>query len=603
MALFPDAEITLLFEAPGHLVPGTRLEGSVIIRAPKPIPRAQRLDVLFRTTASVSYEGGNQYTDNARDIFVVPIHIPIDVTAPLSAGEHVYPFAFDVPPWLPPALLGNDFAVRHQVEVRLDVDWAFDPHKVFSAQVVPVPTEARTEPVVMRSPPGWHPSLVFDVTLDRAVIVAGESVTGVIALRGGAEVPFRAIELSLTSQAVMVMAHRERRPGRGNKVLIPWEQLCRGDPVYFKVDYPRDAPPTFRTGYIDHEIRFGVHVAVPWGTSDGFERAVHVLPRGSRAYAAEDRSPILLGAGRLARIAEEMAAATGLARGQLPTLIEGKIGAIRVRVTDGPKKGRVGLYVDFGLPDLDLGIVYRPQGTFERLKTSSLLPPNLHGDSMRLEVGQDLLAIPPPTASLAAFFAAILGDLPSGSELRIDDHHLGFHVVLATDNVEDLVRAAELTKERAEVLTSAIRALPFAAVQPDAEAAWRATAKEENAFLLPHVPALVDIVVRTRILGGELREVGVALRTRSDRTINADLDLRLAPLPQAAMAELPQGTPEGLRPVRAVFPRCRVHSAEKVTLEGAPFAADPRSLLSVLDVFLTWLVDVRGERRTESAYR
>ena len=52
-----------------------------------------------------------------------------------------------------------------------------------------------------------------------------------------------------------------------------------------------------------------------------------------------------------------------------------------------------------------------------------------------------------------------------------------------------------------------------------------------------------------------------------------------------------------------MFPRIDVHSAEKVTLDGAAFAADPRPLLSTIELFFWWLLEARGERRTDAPYR
>ena len=89
-------------------------------------------------------------------------------------------------------------------------------------------------------------------------------------------------------------------------------------------------------------------------------------------------------------------------------------------------------------------------------------------------------------------------------------------------------------------------------------------AREQNAFLLPHVPAIHGLRIGARIMGGEARELGVTLRMGHDRTIAADLDLRLAPLPpHANLAAVPA--------VTAVFPRFFTHSPERVTLAGAAF--------------------------------
>lgn len=608
MALFPDAEFEVLLASPGVVIPGTRLEGTLEIRVPESIPRAQRIDLFYRTMATVSFSqdpGGY-----VRDLLVVPFHVDIDTSRPMAAGRYAYPFSFDVPPWLPPAYEGPTWSIRHRIDVRLDVDWAKDPTKTFYPLVVLPPVVANAETLVLRSPRGWHSTLVVDVTLDRTVLTVGEPVMGEIALRGGEETEFDALEVSLRSRATMAMTWGDRRYGAGRKVRIPASDLRGGEAVRFKLEFPPDTPSTFRTGFVDHDVVFGVHAVLPWSNNPRFEVAVQAVPSRSRVRGPSDASPVMLGTDRLNKIAAAMASATGLARGRLPLLVEGQVGPIHVRMTDGPRGGGVGLDIDFELPDLGLGIVFRPQGKLlaKRIpklsgreldisRQSPLLPRRLAGGSYLLRVGgpESVLVIPPPEEALKKLFAALFYDLEPQNEARLTDRHLGFHLVLRSDNLDEMVKCAAWAKSRAEAVAAAIAELPFAALHPEAEAAWKATAREENGFLLPHIPAIHGLSVSTQILGGELRELGVTLRTRHDRTIAADLDLRTAPLPSGA------GTPPPA--VQSVFPIFRVHSAEKSTLDGAPFAPDPRSLLSTLEVFLSWLLEVRGERRSESAYR
>jgi hypothetical protein len=116
------------------------------------------------------------------------------------------------------------------------------------------------------------------------------------------------------------------------------------------------------------------------------------------------------------------------------------------------------------------------------------------------------------------------------------------------------------------------------------------------------------MVIRARIAGGEERSIGVGLRTRSDDTVAAELDLLGAPLPKSAREQLENAkgsVPDavGLRAVRTAFQRIDVHTNERVTFEGAPFAADPRQLLSSVEQFFWWLLEARGERRTDAPYR
>jgi hypothetical protein len=111
-------------------------------------------------------------------------------------------------------------------------------------------------------------------------------------------------------------------------------------------------------------------------------------------------------------------------------------------------------------------------------------------------------------------------------------------------------------------------------------------------------------VLTPRIAGGDQRATDLELPTRPAGTIAAELDLRRTPLPRAAWAELEKGTDvPGLRAVRAVFPRLDVHTVERMTLEGAAFAADPRALLSTVETFFWWLLEQRHESRADAPYR
>lgn len=598
MALFPDAKFTVYLPSEG-VIPGTRVDGSLHVAVPADIPRAMRIDLFFRSVARAHYPGNSDGNDYVREIFVSPLRIELDRSKPLARGEYTYPFAIDVPPWLPPGYVGSHCSIKHVVEARLDVDWAIDPTTTVTPTVVAPPKVGRAKPITTRSKPGFHEDLVIDVTLDSNTLVEGDPIGGAIALRGGGATRFTSITLVFASVAAVVMARGERRRGTGMQVRIPADVLRRGESVPFRIRYPSGVPPTFRTGFIDHELVLGVDVESSWGVVSGFEIPLHVLPAGSTLEQA-DPSTAVLGSGRLVALAASMAEETGFAVGRLPILIGGAVGPLRMQVADGPRHGRIGLDVEMEFPDVELGIVFRPLGALEGFRQSPLLLGELAASHfLRVEPERaegGALAVPVPERALATFFDDVLRGFDAQNEVRLSDHHLGFHLVLRSDGTEDMIGAARWVKQHAETIVRAIGALPFPELAPTAEAAWRATAREQNAFLLPHVPAIHGIRIGARIMGGEARELGVTLRTRHDRTIAADLDLRLAPLP-------PHANLATATAVTAVFPRFVTHSPERITLGGAAFVADPRPLLGTLETFLAWLLEVRKEKRTDSPYR
>lgn len=597
MSLFPEAKFAVRLPATG-IVPGTRLDGKLIVTVPAEIPRAERIELFFRTDARVHYSGSNQVYERA--LFVAPLRVELDRTRPLPAGTHSYPFSIEIPPWLPPAYFGSDCGIEHVFQVRLDVDWASDPKAVLAATVVLSPVEADARSVTTRSRPDFYENLVIDVVVDRNTLVHGEPVTGVIALRGGRETNFESIRLSFVSLASMVMAQGEKRRGTAVKSRIPAARLRTGETIPFELRFPPNVPPSFRTGFIDHDVVLAVDVETTWSVVSGFYVPLRIVPAGSTVHSSSTEGPIALGSERLAGLARAVAEETGFAVGRLPIFASGRVGPMSVYIADGPREGRIGLDIEMEFPDLELGIVYRPLGVLEGFRQSPFLPPGLAAshflrvDPARAEGGE--IPVPVPDEALEDLFDTIFHGLDSRNEVRLSDHHFGLHLVLRGDGRDDVVEAARWTKERAEAISREIGRLPFAALHPDAEAAWRATAREEKAFLLPHVPALHGITIAARVMGGESRVLGVTLRTRRDKTIAADLDLRAAPLPAGADIAAASA-------VIAVFPRYRIHSLERVTLEGADFAPDPRRLLAVLETFLGWLVETRGEKRTDSPYR
>jgi hypothetical protein len=595
MALFPDAKMSVYFPEFG-VVAGTRANGTLKIEVPKDIPRAERIQLFWRSTAVAGYGQGKDRSVYVKDLFSQPLSVELDHDKPLPAGTHEYPFAVDLPAWLPPPYVGSDCSIRHALEARIDVDWAIDPKVTVVPIVEMAPFETTGQPIATRSPINFHDSLVIDVTLDRDTWVEGEPVMGQIALRGGHSARFDAISVSVTSIATIKMARGDRRRGPGTLMRIPADRLRHGQSVPFGV-HPK-IPPTFRNGYIDHDVVLRVEVDIPWGWDPAFDFPIVLVPFGSRVHAtAPAQGP--LGSERLLRLAAAMASATGFSQGRLPNLVEGRVGPVGVTIADGTRDGKVGVDIGFEFPDLELHTTFRAVGVLDAFRKSPLLPPTL-ASSHLLRTDSKVIA----EDALDPFFQAVLGGLQAGSDLRLSDHHLGIRQPLMDDGGNAMTALAQWTRDRAEIIRQAIAALPFNPQCAASAPAWVATASEQNAVLLPHLPAIVGLVVSSRIVGGEQRAIGVELRTRPDGTIHADLDLRSAALPRPAWADLDKGTDlEPLRAVRSVFKQIEVHTAERITLEGATFAPDPRALLSTVETFFWWLLDVRNERRADAPYR
>jgi hypothetical protein len=179
------------------------------------------------------------------------------------------------------------------------------------------------------------------------------------------------------------------------------------------------------------------------------------------------------------------------------------------------------------------------------------------------------------------------------------------HFPLVDDEPAQMAGFALFARNKAEAIAEAIAQLPFPTAVESSRPAWEATAREQSAVLVPTGPSLHRLFFASRVLGGEERVLGAAIRTRWDEegpSTRVDVDLTGAPLPKDACAEI-AGASERLRGVLAVFPKMHALQSDHVALERPGFTHDPRSLLPGIELFLSWVLESRGERRAEHAYR
>lgn len=596
MALFPKCTFEVRVPNNGVVRAGERLRGELTLDVPEPIPRAEHLDLFFRTTATAGYGGGKNRTVVVKNLLTLPMHVDFPKDVPLPAGKHTWPFELDIPAWVPPNYRGNDCSIANSIDVRLDVDWAVDPKTSVTPEVHQLPIATHASPVTTRSPDTFHEHIVVELTLESSIVAVDQPIRGFLALRGGHNARYDAIVISVLSVATISMSQGDRREGGGLSVRIPKEALAKGESVPFHFMPSALLKPSFRNGYIDHAIVMRVKADIPWSADPFFDIALQLLPEGSNVVTDTNQAATV-GAMRLRQIASIMAAETGLPVGRLPALVEGKIGPIAVRLADSPLSGRLGLDLDFSYPDLELGIAFRPVGLLDAFRESPLLPSTI-GATYILRV--EALA----NDAVRPFIDACLVDVARATDIRFSDHHLSFHFNLTDDGSQSMTQFARFAADRAKAIAYAIGNLPFPQSVASAADAWRATATEQNAFLAPHVPALHDITFNARVLGGEARSMSATIRTvwRAQKpVVVVDVDLREAALAKSIAAEIENGT--GLAGVRAMLPVIHATTQEKVHFEAAGWVPDPRALLGPLEQFFDAVLESRGERRTDSPYR
>jgi hypothetical protein len=604
MALFPKCSFEVLVSG-GVLRPGTRVEGVLVVTAPSPIPRAESIELVFESVAWAGYGGGKNRSVDRRVMFRAPLHVEIP-SGLLGAGTHRFPYAIDLPNWLPPAYQGSDCAIEHTLEARVDVDWAIDPVVKMYPRIELAPREGTRLPMTTRSPLHFHESIVLEVTLASTVIAHDEPLTGQVALRSGHDARFDAIELTMAGAARIVMGLKDRRLGGGSMIRIPAQALRSGEAVPFQFAPNPHLLPSFRSSFIDHEVLLTVKVDIPWSADPSFPLMLDVLPPGSTVHGGAGAS--VVGGERLRRIAGAMAESTGLREGHAPTYVEGDVaGPVHVRVSDAPRDARLGIDVDIVFPDVELGIDFSALGMLEGFRSSPLLSAEL-GSRYLLRCGKNDGRAPTGDTALARFLGILLGDITKDLDVRVSDHHLGIHVPIPNDELPRLIEIARTAHARAKAIADGIAALPFPPLVGTARAAWQATAAEHKALLVPTGPSLHGLAFRVRVLDGEERAISASIRTRWTKdgpTTHVDVDLRNAPLPKVAWAELSSEAPsERMRAVRALFPSAHVMAqGTGATLDRPEWTPDPRALLPAIETFFEWVLEARGERRQDAPYR
>jgi hypothetical protein len=605
VSLFPEAQLHVLLPG-GELRAGARVTAILEIHAPAPIPRAQAATLVLSTVAWAGYGGGKNRQIVRRTMYEEPLRHEIRSDVPLGAGTHTIELATEVPAWLPPNLDSQDAGISTMIEARLDVDWAKDPTSRVAPRVALPPSSAERTPVRVRSDARFHDTVVVEVALDSSTIAHDEMLSGRVAVRGAEGARFDALVITMRSVATIAMAHGDRREGKAMTLRIAAADLAEGTAVPFAIRASDVGPPTFVNGYIDHDLVLDVALDIPWSRDPRFRVPLRVLPAGS-TFTTE-ASSIALGNERLGILAREMAAASGLRVGTLPVLATADAAAtseVDVRVTDGPRDGKLGVDVDFSFPDVGLGFTFATRRLIDKLREAPLVPP-AHRDRYFVRLARDEGKPAIEAAQIGSFLDVLVGDVGTGLEVRIDEHHLGLHFVPSDDNLAQMIDIAHFARRKVDRIAEAIAALPFPEGLASLADSWRAAARERHAFLVPSEPAIRGITLRARVVGGEQRTITAALRTiwrAEGPRARIDLDLEETPIPQRVFDAIDAAPHERLRALDTTFESITMTRTDHVVLQSRGLAADPGALLAGVDAFFAWLLEVRGERRAEGAYR
>ncbi len=607
MAIFPRCKFQIELPSNG-IRAGRTVEGTAVLTAEAPIPRAERFELALITEASAGYGSGKSRSVKRARM----LHQRFDLALPgtLEPGEHRHAFTLDIPPWLPPAYQGKDCKIVHELAARVDVDWAIDPNATFTP-VVRVPRKrARAEPLVVRSAPSFHDSVIIQVSLQSTKVVQGGTIDGSIALRGDLDAKFDAVELTITGLATIVLGRGDRRVGHETGYRIDAAELRGGANLPFSLPIDAGFPPTFRNGFLDHDVVLRVSLDVPWAIDPSFAIPLTLLPEGSTVEASE--AAAVVGNERTRLLAAAMARETVLGLGDHPVLVEGKVGPATVRVLDGSRKSRIAVDVEIDWPGVDLGIALRPEGLLDFAR-SPLLPPAF-AERFVLERRPDEDAPLVDDSAVARFVGIVLDRAEQATEVRLSDHHVGLTFLVEGDTEETYVDIATRAVERAEAIAQAIAdprsGLPIPFAIRSQRTAWENMARAHDALFVPTRPAIHGIVVGARITSGDERHLRATLRAvwraGNPAGVRWDVDLSAMQLPKkvrAALADTKDGElPQAMANLSASFASVDV-SVYSVTLHANGWHEDPRAWLPGLEAFFAWALEARGERRADSPYR
>lgn len=596
MSFFPDCSFRVELDG-GAYVAGRRNTGRVTLVLPEAVPRAERLEITFQGEAVAAYGTGKNRRVARHTFFDQRVEARLPPGG-LAAGSHVIPFALDVPAGLAQAYRGDDCHIEHRVDLRLDVDWAIDPtmRSALAPTILPSRTAVAMEPVALRTPPDFHGKVCVELTLASRVVARGQPLRGMVALRTGHGESFSTLRLILVHFATIVMDRGDSRPMKAVYVELPVARLQRGESISFRL--PTDGLPVDqRTGMIDlaSSLRIELDPGI-LSSNRAYDVRIVVLPAGSPVSGSVAR--VALGTSRLQAVATALAAEMGGVAGPLPVLVRGEEAKIGWSLEDAAEGTALGARVALALPSLGLGLRVRPEGLFTR--DTEETPAALRATC---RVKSEPASPEITAAHVRAFLERACIEVASAREIELSDHRLAYRVALVDDGLATWRELAQRARRQAAAMASAIEDLPFGAGARASEDAWRTAAAIEGALFVPSLPAIVGVVRSIAAEAGEPRSVvsSVGVGSTSGKPWTR-LEVRLADvlLPEAAVHSAPALE---LAPLRGMPVELEVISRSAVVALVPDVVSDPRPMLDAIEIILTWMLEIRGERRVYSAYR
>ncbi len=204
----------------------------------------------------------------------------------LSPGTRTLATRFVVPPGAPASFDGVECKVHYICNIHISIPWWPD-RRVSYAVPVRWPPRPVGEPAAQtfatnrEGPLGTTPYM--EASLDRTEIVAGEMFAGSLSMAHVAAKTIRKVEAK-----ILGIEHRNYR-GASERFATKFSAqiheggVPEGEPVRFRLGFPKDAPPSFQAHLFRVDYQLELRADVAWGSDVVLRIPVVVQPRDSDA--------------------------------------------------------------------------------------------------------------------------------------------------------------------------------------------------------------------------------------------------------------------------------------------------------------------------------
>lgn len=355
---------------PRTLVPGQRVNATVVLDARRPVPVDFITVMLNGVEKAVFGSGQYKQTHNNTVAFAKG---KLCGARELPAGRTSLPCSFDIPAGAPPSFNGSRGKVAYRVTVHASIPWWPDRRAAFDVQVDPPPCAAVAgQPALFSSAPqgyqGQEPYMEVSLA-DNQVSSAGV-LRGAVALFNMDHNSYRTLRATLVGTEFVTLGSRQvRTEVHRYRFDLPLAGLSEGETIELRLRLPKWLQPTFRSSMLAFGWTLRLRAVIRWRSDAVFDAPVTVAPRPAGASADRAyKAPPSVGSERLLEVWRRVAQRAKLAFDPADDSLRGICAGARVNISR-EHRGRDGIFVvgrlEFDSLHLDLDL--RPVSGLQRL--------------------------------------------------------------------------------------------------------------------------------------------------------------------------------------------------------------------------------------------